>query len=281
MSLDTGSPTSDMLDDEVRALKLHRKDIFVGTSTSAGAKGTVVQGAVADALQMGHLRYHDVSFVLVRRGGPYPEPTTFDQRPIVGTLGMDVLSTVDFELDIAHRKLNLFSQDHCPGQVVYWSEPVASIPVKRGDLGELYFPIELDGNTLEAVMWSKWQHSVLRTDVARELYGFDEHSAGNETLTDADLTLTYRVMSLTTPAFQVRNAVIVFLPQKNKYCFVVKRGSKDSMTGYDGCMGQHPLQLGLSVLSKLRIYLATKEQMLYLSPADLAAADAQKGADTR
>jgi hypothetical protein len=272
MYLHTGSPVGDVLDDQVRPLQLQRRSVFVGTPS--GKKGTVVPGAVADEVQLGHVRVRDVSFVTVLRS-PHSEPMTFEQRPIVGSIGMDVLSTVDFELDIAHGKLNLFSQDHCPGDIVYWSGPVVSIPVKRGELGELYFPVELDGHILDAVMWSRWQHSVLRTDVAREVYGFDEHSAGNERLTDPDRTLTYRVMSLTTPAFQVRNAVIVLLPQRNKHCFVVKHGSKDSMTGYDGCMGEHPLQLGVSVLSKLRIYFATKEQMLYLSPADAAATDAQ------
>jgi hypothetical protein len=278
MSLHTGSPVGDIIDDQVQPLQLHRRSVFVGTPS--GQKGTVVPGAIADDVQLGHVRVRDVSFITVLRGRS-AEPLTFDQRPIVGAIGMDVLSTVDFELDIAHGKLNLFSQDHCAGQVVYWSGPVASIPVKRGDLGELYFPIELDGNTLEAVMWSRWQHSVLRTDVARKIYGFDEHSAGNGTLTDPDRTLTYRVMSLTTPAFQVRNAVIVLLPQKNKHCFVVKHSSKDSMIGYDGCLVEHPLQLGISILSKLRIYFATKEQMLYLSPADTAATDVHERTDTQ
>jgi hypothetical protein len=279
MALHTGSPTSAMLEDEISALQLQRRSVFVGKSTSAGLKGTVVPGAVADDLQMGHVRVRDVRFLLVRRS-VHSEPPAFEQRPIVGSIGMDVLSTVDFELDIAHGKLNLFSHDHCPGQVVYWSGPVASIPVKRGDLGELYFSIELDGKALEAVMWSRWQHSVLRTDVAQKLYGFDENSAGNERLTDPDRSLTYRLMSLTTPAFQVRNAVIVLLPPHNKDCFVVKHGSKDSMTGYDRCMGEYPLQLGISVLSKLRIYFATKEQMLYLSPADTAATDVHQNTDT-
>jgi hypothetical protein len=276
MALHTGAPVGDILDDQVRALQLHRRPVFVGTAS--GKKGTVVAGAVADYVQLGHVHVPDVSFMTVLRSA-HTEPLTFAERPIVGSIGMDVLSTVDFELDIAHGKLNLFSQDHCPGKVVYWTGPVASIPVKRGELGEFYFPIELEGHTVEAVMWSRWQHSVLRADVARKLYGFDEHSAGNEKLTDPNRTLPYRVMSLMTPAFQVKNAVIVLMPQRNKYCFVVQRGSKDAVTGYDGCLVEHPLQLGISVLSKLRIYFATREQMLYLSPAETRAIDLQRTAD--
>jgi hypothetical protein len=270
MALNTGSPFSDILDDEVPALQLHRKTVRAGSVTTPGA--------VAEVLQIGHVTVRDVSFVSLLRGS-HADPATFAQRPIVGSIGMDVFSAVDFELDIAHGKLNLFSQDHCPGQVVYWSGPVAAIRVKRGELGELYFPIELDGHTLEAVMWSRWAHSVLRTDVARKLYGFDDHSVGNETLTDPDRVMACRVMSITTPAFNVRNAVMVLLPQKNKYCSVAKHGPKDDpVIGYDGCLVEHPLQLGVSVLSKLRIYFATKELMLYLSPADTEATDVHQNA---
>jgi hypothetical protein len=35
---------------------------------------------------------------------------------------------VDFELDLAHNKLSLFSQDHCPQVGLYWSDTYASVP---------------------------------------------------------------------------------------------------------------------------------------------------------
>jgi hypothetical protein len=105
--------------------------------------------------------------------------------------------------------------------------------------------------------------------VAHQLYGFDEHSTDNKTITEADGgTLTYRLMTVATPAFEVRNAVIELEPQRDKSCIVAHHGSDG--TGYDNCRGGHPLRLGISVLSKLRIYVATKERMLYLSPADAA-----------
>jgi hypothetical protein len=39
-------------------------------------------------------------------------------------------------------------------------------------------------------------------------------------------------------------------------------------TGYDGCLGIHPLRLGRNVLAKLHIYIATKESILYFTSAD-------------
>jgi hypothetical protein len=193
---------------------------------------------------------------------------------------MDVLGTVDFELDIAHSKLNLFSQDHCPGRVVYWGGTAASLPLKRGDFGELYFPIKLDGKTLEAVIFPASKNSALRSDVAQKIYGFDEHSADNKTTTEADgKTITYRLMNVATPAFEVRNALVELHAQADKYCVVAHHGSDGA--GYDGCRGSHPLLLGISVLNKLRIYCATKERMLYLSPADTAATDVQQDSATQ
>lgn len=267
MSLHTGSAFGLIFEDDARALQLRQKRLPIPPGMSVGAKGEVTQVAVTD-LQMGGARFRDVEFVILSRGA---YAANFDQRPIVGGLGMDLLSRVDFELDIAHGKLNLFSQDHCRGWVVYWSGTVASIPARRSDLGELYFPIELDGKTLEAVMSPGSPQSTLRTDVARKLYGIDEHSAGNEMHPAANVkTHTHRVMNLRTPAFEVRNEAIELLPQDDNYCVVAKHGSA---TGYDGCRGEHPLQLGIDVLSKLRIYCATKEQVLYLTPADPAAPD--------
>jgi hypothetical protein len=228
---------------------------------------------------MGRVTYRNASFTLLSRGG-YTFPASFAGRPIIGGLGMDVLSTVDFELDIAHGKLNLFSQDHCPGRVVYWGGTVASLPLKRGDFGELYFPIQLDGKTLEAVLFPASSHSALRTDVAQKIYGFDEHSAGNKAITEPDgRTTTYRLMNVATPAFEVRNASVELRPQNDKYCVVAHHGSDGA--GYDGCRGAHPLLLGIGVLSKLRIYVATKERMLYLSPADTAATDVQQDSATQ
>jgi len=278
MALNTGSAFSLMFDEDAGALQLQRKRLSLPAGLSVGPKGEVAEVAVAHDLQIGSMRYRDVSFAVFSRR-THPFQASFDQRSIVGGMGMDILSTVDFELDIAHGKLNLFSQDHCPGKVVYWSGIVGSLPVRRGELGDFYFPIELDGKILEAVMSSGTQDSTLFTDVTRKVYGFDEHSAGNQTRTQADgRTSTYRVMNLKTPAFEVRNALIELSPQDDKFCVVTKHGFKDSMTGYDECRGRYPLRLGIGVLSKLRIYFATKEQMLYLSPADTAATDVHQSA---
>jgi hypothetical protein len=280
LALHTGSAFSLIFDEDARELQLHRKRLSLPLGWSMGQKGEVSEVAIVDDLQIGRMHYPNVSFALVSRQAYWGPIQSFDQRPIIGGLGMDVLGTVDFELDIAHGKLNLFSQDHCPGRVVYWGGTAASLPLKRGDFGEFYFPVKLDGKKLEAVMYPASANSGLRTDVAKMIYGFDEHSAENKVVTEADgKTITYRLMNVATPAFEVRNAFVELQPQSDKNCVVAHHGSDGA--GYDRCRGAHPLLLGISVLSKLRIYVATKERTLYLSPADTPATDVQKGTDTQ
>jgi hypothetical protein len=76
----------------------------------------------------------------------------WDPAQPAGVVGMDSLAGFDVELDIAHHKLNLFSSDHCPGQVVYWADAYQKVPMRKSPLGIYYFPMELDGRQIET--WS-------------------------------------------------------------------------------------------------------------------------------
>ena len=40
----------------------------------------------------------------------------------LGTIAPDILANFDVEFDFGHRKMNLFSQNHCAGKVVYWAD---------------------------------------------------------------------------------------------------------------------------------------------------------------
>src|SRR5262245_10305401 len=88
---------------------------------------------------------------------------TIDGRPVIGHLGAEVLSVVDFELDLARKKLNLFSQDHCRGNVVYWAKAYDSAPLYKGALGELYFPMELEGKKVQAMLQPSEAVTTLKT----------------------------------------------------------------------------------------------------------------------
>jgi hypothetical protein len=73
-------------------------------------------------------------------------------------------------------------------------------------------------------------------------------------------------MKLSGEGIEIINARIslVDLPS-NSPC---RLSSHLGAASYENCRGAHPLSLGQDVLSKLHLYIATKEKMLYFTPAN-------------
>jgi hypothetical protein len=131
----------------------------------------------------------------------------------------------------------------------------------------MYFPMELGDRKIETVLSTGDPSTTLFVDVAKQLYGIDYQSAGVSSRTDAaaQATFHYRALNLTSENLTIKNADIRLLDKPFPNCEVTERAG---VAGYDGCLGIHPLHLGRDALSKLHIYLATKEGMLYFTPAD-------------
>jgi Aspartyl protease len=230
-------------------------------------KQKLTETATLDSITLGSLTYGSGKILVAPR--PVEGLTDTGPEATAGLLGADILSKVDFELDLARKKLNLFSQDHCAGQVVYWTRNYASAPLYRGPLGELYFPLELEGKRVQATLSVDAPFTTLSTDVTRRLYGFDETSPGIEVERDGDdVEYHYRAMPITAPGLTVKNARVQ-LSKPRKGCTLLSSARRKGGAGYDeSCMGAYPMKLGRSVLQELRLYFATKEEMLYFSAAD-------------
>ena len=105
--------------------------------------------------------------------------------------------------------------------------------------------------------------------VTRPLFGFDEHSPGNELKQDASgqEINSFRAMQLTAEGLEVTKVEIRLTPGPRD-CKVHTSGGSASAAGYDGpCVGIVPLSLGTGVLEKLHMYFALKEGALYFSTA--------------
>jgi hypothetical protein len=204
--------------------------------------------------------------LLVTVGPPFVNPGL---PPQVGSFALPTLFGVDYELDFAHNKLNLFSNNHCPGNVVYWTDKAAAIPYTLDKIGIPVFPIELDGKKLTATLQAGGSHARLKTDFSKELYGFDEHSPGIRSDTsDSGKTVNhYRAMKMTLPGLSVTNADVE-LVAGSKGCIVSKDSGPEHSATYQNCFGNPPLTLGLDLLRHLRLYFATEEHVLYVTAAD-------------
>jgi hypothetical protein len=268
MVLNMATPFSSVTQSAVDSLSLQVKPMATpfGRSTD---KYPDMHMATATPFEFGGIPFRTATFVVL-------PPVRFREisadAPVVGILAMDVLRGFDIELDAAHRKMNLFSQDHCPGHTVYWSAKYDSAPIRFGSLGEFYFPMELEGKKLETTLATSSPVTTLNTDATRKLFNFDSHSAGVETETDNSgrTTARYRAMKLSGEGLEIINAriALIDLPADNP-CHL---SSRLGAATYERCYGVYPLALGQNVVSKLHFYIATKEKMLYFTPADVSAA---------
>jgi hypothetical protein len=274
MLLGLASGVSTLSENTVTALGLKRSPPEAradrhprGATATITVRRPTLPVAKFNALQIGKINFGEGTFFVVSGDHRGAAP---DGRPIFGMLGTDVLGVVDFELDLSRRKLNLFSQDHCAGQVVYWADEWGSAPLMTGAEGTIYFSLELEGRAVEAIFSPTAPFSWLRSDIAKRLYGFDEKSPGIQTVHSADGSQSvayYRAMELTGHGMSVKNSRIE-LADSMKDCRVRIQRRESGAAGYDHCMFVYPMALGRNVLQELRLYFATKEKMLYFTRAD-------------
>ena len=264
MALNLASGLSTVTESAVSRLSL--KPNSIPDNFTAHAEGKAIQKLVtATPFAMGELRFKSANFWVLPK---HEFRADLADAPVVGVLGSDAFARVDIELDVVHRKLKLFSPDHCPGHAVYWSAKYDSAPIRIGSLGEFYFPMELDGRNLETTLSTSNSMTTLHTDATRSLYNFDNHSPDVQTETDGAgrTTSQYRAMKLSGEGMEIINARISLVDfPSDSDC---RLSSHLGAAGYENCEGTHPLSLGQDVISKLHLYIATKEKMLYFTPAD-------------
>jgi predicted aspartyl protease len=165
-----------------------------------------------------------------------------------GLMGGSVLSEYDVEIDFLNEKMNLFSQDHCPNRVVYWTNsPYARVPLELDEAWHISVPVQIDGKTLKATIDTGAGESVMTLEHARDLFGWDEKSTP---VAQENGYIRAPFKTLTFEGVQVTNPNIHLLPKA-----YVSRGAPE-------------LLLGINILRQLHLYIAYKEKMLYLTPAE-------------
>jgi hypothetical protein len=181
-----------------------------------------------------------------------------------------MFAAIDLEIDFPGRVMRLYSTDHCPGRVVHWTRNYDVVPMMNDELGQLYFPMELDGLKLRTTLATGLPHSVLASQVAKRLLNFDESSPNilTEPSGDGNAPSYFRAMELSAEGLSIMNTRVRLRPVDKRCALVAPRNNKNAAY-FEGCKNNYPLQLGMNVLSKLHIYLANKEKKLYFT-ADTA-----------
>jgi hypothetical protein len=228
--------------------------------------------AVADSLRLGTVPFGKTEFLVE------PPPTAYNDVSGVFNLNFE---TADIELDLAHRKLNLFSPGKCPGNVVYWADRFNAVPYQLRR-GQPWFEMELEGRKVETAFMPTLQDTVALSHATRELFRFDELSPEIEISSGDDGPASartyFRAMQLEAPGLDIRNARVRIRPsqpsvtrysQLNQRTVNPCRLFQEGTAGYGpNCPDAYPLFLGRNVLKDLRIYIAIRENKIYYSEAN-------------
>ena len=263
--VDTGSFQSIVTKRTVRELNLPT------TVAIAGARARVVSGATSDtmaqlpSITIGNLHQEKVYF-FVLPGADDPNNTV--APPFDGILGQDLFQKVDVDLDYGTDRLALVSQDHCPGNVVYWTPPgpVAVIPFEIDQGGHIILQVELDGKRVRGFFDTGASNTNLSLQVAQKLFTLDVNAPDVEKvgeLRGKSIANIYRhrFRSITFGGVAVSNPSIDLLPAS------IGGGPQSPPTGSLIREDQVDMLIGMSVISKLHVYIANRERKLYVTAA--------------
>jgi hypothetical protein len=285
MMLNTATGISNLQKSAVDAMGMHAIDTSrVRMLDSAGhASQFFVQ---ADTFGMGAIHGQNMQFAVVDNAAP--------DAPLVGSLGGDLMSEYDVEMDFAGRKLNFFTKDHCPGHVLYWKpDAVAVVPISlqapTGDSSrtgyrsyvqravDILVPVSLDGKQFLARINTASPYSTISANTAKFMFGVTPDTPDARPLGSLDgdpdhkifghvfSTLTFDAVTVSNPHFAVIPDLIGSKDPDNS------SRTDSRIRRIDDNIGPQ-VTIGMDVLRKLRLFVAFSEHKLYVTPATMPVA---------
>lgn len=287
-----GTPRTLMLNTEYRESRLARSVVTeLGLSTRAQGRmlrlnGNVTQGnAVLADLGIGSQTVKDNPMLVDENDG------RFD-----GVFASDLMDRYDIELDFAGRKLNYFLPDHCDGKVVYWPNSGAtSVPFRGWNTtrvnnagirrmganpppNDFLIPVSIDGHEVQAAVNTSLAESTLEAATAHALFDLTPDSPGATPQGTMDGNPSHRVYGYTFKTLTI-GGVTISNPRLSVIPNLVGTKTNDTLRADSHIQRRTDdrlptLRLGMDMLRRLHLYIATKEEKLYVT---LAADQAQGG----
>lgn len=287
MLVDTGGSRTEMTSQLADQLHLKRGKRFFRLSEFGGRAskdivhvdlnpevydlaGRVSNEVVSTGMALGGLSASSMSFYVM------PGDEQFTAEPDAGGLvAADVLSNYDVEIDFGGRKLNLLSQDHCEGQVVYWkNDGIAIIPFHKMRSGRIEFTVTLDGKEVVADLDTGAESTMLTRGAAETSFGVHVADADTPpigTLPGNEHAVVYKhqFKTLDIGGVAISNPGIVIIPDLTRAVREKEAapplGSRLSDARVDET--DQAIRIGMDILQHLHIYIAYGEQKLYITAA--------------
>lgn len=206
-----------------------------------------------------------------------------------GVMGPRLVKLMDVDLDFAARKISFIMQDHCPGKVVYWKTPsYAIVPFTLTDEGHIRMPIELDGKRFTALLDTGADRSFITLRAADEAFGVTKTSPGvtEDGFVNGDKSVKqYRrtFKTLTVGGITFNNPTLDMIPDLMRNHLITSHAPpiNSLIDTNNEAEGTDDVTVGLEELRHLHIYIAYKEQKLYISPASPASVESASTPPTR
>lgn len=195
-----------------------------------------------------------------------------------GVLAGDIMLSYDEEMDFSGRKLSYFSPDHCEGHVVHWTGVPASVIAFRRSLPgsrnindtHIYFHVAMDGKDLVAMLDTGAARTNLRAKVADAEFNVTENTPDTVPLGDMNgrKIVGYVFKTINFGDIVVNNPHVAILPD------MIGRNDPNNNNRTDSHIKRldddlaPDITIGMDVIRKLHIYVAAKEQKLYVTAAD-------------
>lgn len=198
----------------------------------------------------------------------------------VALFGADYLQNYDVEIDVAGGKVNLFSQDHCPGQVVYWAPDYFKSKIYYVGESMLHRPtmdISIDGKPLRALLDTGAYTNIMRLAVATDRFDLSPTSPDMQKMGETKGiegrtldTYQHTFQSMTFGDITLHNTKMMIAPI-NTAAHVASIGSR-----LNNSMGDQPdVFIGMTLLKQLHLFIAYSENTLYYTIAKPTQAAAQ------
>lgn len=215
-------------------------------------------------------------------------PDTTGQQPFVGALGSDLFAVYDVEIDPAGRKVNFFAKEHCPGHVLYWNPAAVAVLPFQDQLATanqtrtgfnlyftrgsgIYVPVKLAGQDVIAAISTGSQYSTMNATMARAMFGVTADSPGSTVQPSDDgnpkhASFMHIFPTLTFDTVTVTNAHVLVYPDSDaSNADIFKR--TDTRLRQGGEYFERHMSIGMDILRRLRLYIASGEKKLYITPA--------------
>jgi len=193
-------------------------------------------------LQLGRSTVDTAEFFIAPSGVHMP-------ANIDGILASDILHLFDVELDVPRARLKLFSTDHCPGKVVYWTGDYTALPITEDPLHRVLFPVTINGTKAMAAVGTALSVTAIPRSIAHEKFGISYTPEGKACA---------RTKTLAALGTLEIGDIEIHRPDINTDCDAPVCPFSE---------GQEPdIAIGMNHLKKFSLYISWKDKIIYFIP---------------